>query len=79
MVPVSFRLSTYWKLARGRSGLTHADSGRVSLLEALELLVAQLTFGECTVTDEGQVTTIVIDWSKVPQEVRDPFAFGVRR
>jgi hypothetical protein len=78
-VPVSFRLSTYWKLARGQSGLTRADSRRISLPEAFGLLLAQLTFDECTVTSDGDKTTIVIDWAKVPPEVRNPFGFGVKR
>ena len=78
-VPVSFRVSTYWKLPRGTAGVTQVDSKRVSLPQALLLLFQQLSEQEMTLTDEGQVTTIVIDWSKVPEEIRDPFKFGVRR
>lgn len=78
-VPVSFRLSTYWKLGRGQHGLTHVDSRRLALSEALEMLLEQLTDGEATMKNDNAVTTIVIDWSKVPAEIRDPFRFGVRR
>jgi hypothetical protein len=78
-VPVSFRLSTYWKLPKGMTGVTHTDSRRVSLYEALNLLLRQLSEEEATVTAEGTSTVITIDWAKVPQEIQNPFAFGVRR
>lgn len=77
--PVSFRLSTYWKIPKGASGFTHVDSRRVSLPEALNLLLEQLSEEEATVTSDGMVSVITIDWSKVPAEIRSPFAFGVRR
>lgn len=79
VVPVSFRLSTYWKLARGQHGPTRIDSRRLCLSEVLDAALQQLSDGECTIDTKGPVTTIVIDWSKVPQEIRDPFASGVRR
>lgn len=78
-VPVSFRLSTYWKRPRNGYGPTSMDSRRVSLPEALKLLLDQLSDEEAAVTSDGQVSTIVIDWSKVPQEIVNPFMFGVRR
>lgn len=78
-VPVSFRLSTYWKLAKGQYGVTHADSRRIALSEVLDLLWPHLSEEELTVSQDGAVTTVVIDWSKVPMEVRNPFAFGVKR
>lgn len=79
VTPVSFRLSTYWKLGKGQHGVTHVDSRRISLGEAIGLLLDQLTEGEAATETKDGVTTIVIDWSKVPQEIRDPFRFGVRR
>lgn len=79
VVPVSFRLSTYWKLAKGQHGFTHIDSRRLTMPEVLDLLLQQLGDDEASITNEGTVTTIVIDWSKVPAEIRDPFAFGVKR
>lgn len=79
VVPVSFRLSTYWKLARGQYGPTHIDSRRLCLSEVLDVALQQLSDEECTMSTNGSVTTIVIDWSKVPQEIRDPFRFGVKR
>jgi hypothetical protein len=78
-VPVSFRLSTYWKLGRDQAGVTHVDSRRIALSEVLDLALQQLSEDECTSETAGEVTTIVIDWAKVPQEIRNPFAFGVRR
>lgn len=79
VVPVSFRLSTYWKLAKGQAGITHTDTRRASLSEVLDLLLQQLGEDECSLENNGSVSTIVIDWSKVPLEIRNPFAFGVRR
>lgn len=78
-VPVSFRLSTYWKLPKGASGLTHADSRRLALSEVLDLLLRQLSEEEATVTSEGTKAVITIDWSKVPLEILNPFSFGVKR
>jgi hypothetical protein len=78
-VPVSFRVSTYRKLPKGMHGITHVDSRRLSASEALDLILGQLTDEECTLSSDGIVTTITIDWSKVPMEIRDPFRFGVRR
>lgn len=79
VVPVSFRLSTYWKLRKDQYGATHVDTRRVCLSEVLDLLLQQLGDDECTLENNGSVSTIVIDWSKVPEEIRNPFAFGVRR
>ena len=78
-VPLSFRLSTYGKLPKGMPGLTRVDSRRLALSEVLGLLLDQLTDGEAVMEDKDAVTTIVIDWSKVPEEIRNPFKFGVRR
>jgi hypothetical protein len=78
-VPVSFRVSTYWKLPKGAPGITHYDSRRLALSEVLDLLLEQLSAEEATIASDGAVTVITIDWSKVPAEVRDPFSFGVRR
>ena len=79
VVPVSFRLSTYWKLGKDQHGVTHADSRRIALSEVLDLLWPHLSEEELTVSQDGAVTTIVIDWAKVPLEIRNPFAYGVRR
>lgn len=78
-MPVSFRLDTYWKLPRGAHGVTHAASRRLALSEVLDFLLTQLSDEEATVESDGTVTTVTINWDKVPQEVRNPFAFGVRR
>lgn len=78
-VPLSFRLDTYWKRPRGEAGPTSMSSRRLALPEVLELLLQQLTDDEYSMTRSGTVTTLVIDWSKVPEEIRDPFKFGVKR
>ena len=77
--PVSFRLSTYWKLSKGVSGIMHTDSKRIALSEVLDLLLENLTEQEARIDTDGTVTVLTIDWSKVPMEIRNPFAFGVRR
>jgi len=77
--PVSFRLSTYWKLPPRTAGITHVDSRRIALSEVLDLLIENLTEEEATISTDGTVTVLTIDWSRVPMEIRNPFAFGVRR
>lgn len=78
-VPVSFKVSAYRKLPKGVYGITHADSRRLSLSEALDVILGQLSDEECTVDSDGATTVITINWAKVPMEIRDPFRFGVRR
>lgn len=77
-VPVSFRLTTYWQRARNQSGMTRLDTRRLSVSETLDRVLDCLDDDAVTIT-EGAITTITIDWTKVPNEVRNPFAFGVRR
>ena len=79
VVPVSFRLSTYWKLERHQTGFTNVSSVRISLSEVLDLLLGQLTDDEAAVETKGSVTRITIDWPKVPHMIRDPFSYGVKR
>jgi hypothetical protein len=70
---VSFRVSTYYKLPRGQAGITHLDSQRLNLGEALDWIAAELPEDAVTITpetDEGDKVTIVIDWAKVPDEIR---------
>jgi hypothetical protein len=77
-VPVSFRVTTYWKRGRSEPGMTNMSSRRLCLDEALAWVLDEL--GDDAVTIEpGETGKITIDWSKVPVEVRDPFRFGVRR
>jgi hypothetical protein len=79
----TFRLSSYWKLPRGTTGLTRMDSKRLCASEALEWVLDGLPEDAVTVDENtdanGDVTTIRIDWSKVPAEIRYPFEHGVKR
>jgi hypothetical protein len=77
--PVSFRLSTYWKLPKNTAGITHMDSKRLALSEVLDLLLQHLTEEEAAISSNGTAVVLTIDWSKVPMEVLNPFSFGVRR
>lgn len=78
-VPVSFRLATYWKRARNQHGLTRLETRRLSVSDVLDEVLGHLEDDAVQLASNGPVTTITIDWSKVPPEIRNPFAFGVRR
>jgi hypothetical protein len=81
-VPVTFRLTTYWKRGRDEHGITRFSTRRIDLHDALGLILGQLPDDAMTVElNEGSsdVTTIVIDWARVPDEIRSPFEHGVRR
>ena len=70
---VSFLVSTHWKLPRGQAGLTNMHSQRLNLGEAIDWILAELPEDAITITpetDEGDSVTIVIDWAKVPDEIR---------
>jgi hypothetical protein len=77
----TFRISTYRKLAKGELGLTQAASNRVAASEALAWVLNELPDDAWTVThdDSGDVATIVIDWSQVPDSIRHPKITAGRR
>lgn len=77
-VPVSFKVTKRWKRKRSEPGLTSMSSRNLAMGEALDMILDELDDDAVTIT-EGDIATIVIDWSKVPAEVRNPFDFGVRR
>lgn len=77
--PVSFRLSTYWRLPKGQAGVSQTGSGRLALPEVLDLLLQHLTEEEAAISSNGTAVVLTIDWSKVPMEVLNPFSFGARR
>lgn len=82
---VSFRVSTYWKLAREEAGLTTASSVRLTLAQALNWIMDELPDDAWTVTYEDtdeepwEKVTLVIDWSLVPDSVRKPVLPARRR
>jgi hypothetical protein len=70
---VTFQVTTYWKRPKGETGLTRAGSVRLSAGDALGWVLAELP-GEAVTVDHDlntDVATLVIDWSKVPYEIRD--------
>jgi hypothetical protein len=71
---VSFRITTYTKLAKGESGLTQMNSARLCASEVIDWVLNELPEDAVTIShdESGHVTTTVIDWSLVPDHVRYP-------
>lgn len=78
---VTYRVQTYYKLAKGETGITNVSSRRLDAAAALSWILADLDSEECeayavTHEDSGEpglnVVTVKIDWSKVPDSVRNP-------
>lgn len=75
---VSFKVTTYYKLAKGETGLTNIASRRVDVGTALNWIFDELP-GEAwdvkhapSAEDDWDVVTLTIDWSKVPDSIRAP-------
>ena len=74
---VTFVIISTFKRPRGEGGITSLRSGRMDIGGALGWLLAELPDGSHKMTHEGRdgtgaaKTTIVIDWTKVPAEVKD--------
>ncbi len=73
-IPVSFRVTTYKRLKRNEAGLTKIESRRLNLGDALDMVLAALPDEAVTITsdlDDGHDSvTVVIDWLKVPTDIR---------
>lgn len=70
---ISFRVTTYYKLERGETGITQLASNRLSLGDAVDWILAELPEDAVKITpetSEGDSVTIAIDWAKVPDEIR---------
>lgn len=69
---VSFRVTTYFKRPRGEAGITQLATRRVSLGEAVDWILNELPDDAVAIGHDlnADVVTIVIDWSKVPDEIR---------
>lgn len=70
---ISFRVTTYYKLERGETGITQLASNRLSLGDAVDWILAELPEDVVKITpetSEGDSVTIAIDWAKVPDEIR---------
>lgn len=74
---VSFKITTYFKRPRSEGGRTATESHRLDIGAAIGWLLAELPDGSHQMTHEGKdgtgaaKTTIVIDWTKVPAEIKD--------
>ncbi len=71
---VSFRVTTYRKLAKGETGLTQMASARLAASEVIDWVLSELPDDAVTVSHDetGETVTTVIDWSEVPDFVRRP-------
>ena len=72
---VTFRVFTYFRLAKGETGLTQMSTQRVPASLALDWVLNELPEDAVTISysgDEDEVSTTVIDWSKVPDSIRNP-------
>ena len=81
-VPVTFRLTIKWKRARTEAGPTSLGTYNLAASEALDAVLGQLPGDAVTVESNGpgnDVTTIRVDWAKVPAEIRYPHQHGARR
>lgn len=78
---VSFTVHVYYKLAKGETGLTHAQTVRIPASAVLDFALDHLPEGAVTVSHDetGDITTTVVDWSKVPEHTRRPNLLARRR
>ena len=72
VIPVEFRVTTYWKRHRNEPGLTKMDSQRLVLSEALDWVLAELPDEAVAIYHDGTGSnvTIKISWDMVPGEIR---------
>lgn len=75
---VSFKITTYWKRPRNEPGLTRLASKRMYIGNALTWILGELPddsyemhFAGEEADGSAEKTTIVIDWTKVPAEIKD--------
>jgi hypothetical protein len=84
---VTYRVSTYYKLAKDETGLTQISSLRLDAAGALQWVLSELPDDawdvERTRDDPGDpdwdIVTIKIDWTKVPDSIRAPKMPAQRR
>jgi hypothetical protein len=68
---VSFRVTTYYKRQRGDTGLTQVSSRRLDAEDALNWVLCEIPPEAITHSRDGDVDSLTIDWSKVPDEIRE--------
>lgn len=76
---VSFRVTTYHKLAKGETGLTQLASARIDAGAALDWILAEFPDEAVTFTLDASKVTIAIDWAAVPDSLRFPKLTARRR
>src|SRR5260370_41527786 len=71
---VSFRVTTYRKLAKGETGLTQMASARLAASEGIDWGLSELPDDAVTVSHDetGETVTPAIDWSEGPDFARRP-------
>lgn len=74
---VTYRVSTYYKLAKGETGITNVSSRRLDAATALTWILDDLPEDAWDVSHGGSdgdwhKVTLTIDWAKVPDSVRKP-------
>lgn len=69
---VTFQVTTYFKRPKGEPGLTRIGSRRLSLGTALDWVLDEIPEEAIKVDHDlnTDVATVVIDWSKVPDDIR---------
>jgi hypothetical protein len=78
---VTFKVTTYRKLAKGETGPTQVGSVRLPASAALDWILRSLPEDAVTFSwpDGNQSVRIDIDWLKVPESVRWPKIPASRR
>ena len=71
-VPVTFRITTYYKRKRNEAGLTQLASTRINMGQALDWLIAELPADAMRIgySENREEVTFTINWSKVPAQIR---------
>lgn len=81
---ITFKVTSYYKLAKDETGLTQTDTRRITAVQALDWILGDIEEAaddenSVTVKHENDVLTIMIDWSKVPESIKNPKIPAPRR
>lgn len=76
---VTFKITTYYKLGRDETGLTQFSSRRLTAAQAIQWIMGEFPDETWEVVhddppegEDWHKLALTIDWTKVPDEVRDP-------
>jgi hypothetical protein len=72
LVPVTFRVTTYWRRPRNEPGPTRMNSERIVASQVLEWVLGEFPEEAVTINHDlaTDVAIITIDWAKVPAGIR---------